>query len=224
KFGWTEVGDFSAAAAEIRAAASTIACEIANADGAEDCAERMQTASQTAVTSAAGDLILGLFPWEAWANIIYTGIAELQDGTEADLADLLTPGAYSCCECEVITTYNGKGTVVAFTATTAEVDSEIVTANRDKVQFNLHRDNVAEEFCQDEVTISSVSVVGGGNFSRLLLKDNDFNTTFDTGVDLPCGEALSQLVGKPAGYVFIERYHAYCGSGGFTINIEWENA
>lgn len=96
--GWGTIGDFSTAADEIRANADTIACAIMNSDGARDCAEQFELACQDAVTGAAGDLLLGLFPWEQWANIIYTGKAVTQDGVEVQLTDVLDPpGTHTCC-------------------------------------------------------------------------------------------------------------------------------
>jgi hypothetical protein len=96
--GWSTLGDFSGAAAQIRAAAADIACAIVSSDGAEDCAADFEAACKTAVTSAAGDLMLGLFPWEAWANMIYTGTAITQDGVEVYLTDVIdAPGTHTCC-------------------------------------------------------------------------------------------------------------------------------
>lgn len=96
--GWSSLGDFSGAAAQIRAAAADITCAIVSSDGAEDCAADFEAACKVAVTSVAGDLMLGLFPWEAWANMIYTGTAIAQDGVEVYLTDVIdAPGTHTCC-------------------------------------------------------------------------------------------------------------------------------
>jgi len=95
---WESIGDFSGAAAEIRAASDDIACAISKGDGALDCAARFEAACKVAVTGAPGDLVLGGMPWEAWANIIYTGIGVDNEGTEVYLTDLLdAPGTNACC-------------------------------------------------------------------------------------------------------------------------------
>ena len=95
---WETIGDFSGAAAEIRAAADDIACAISKGDGALDCAARFEAACKVAVTGAPGDLVLGGMPWEAWANIIYTGVGIDNEGVTVYLTDLLdAPGTNNCC-------------------------------------------------------------------------------------------------------------------------------
>jgi hypothetical protein len=96
--GWELIGDFSAAAAEIRDGVDDIACAIVNADGAKDCAEDFLAACKVEVTSVAGDLLLEAMPWEAWANMIYTGIAITNEGDEVYLTDVMdAPGTHTCC-------------------------------------------------------------------------------------------------------------------------------
>ena len=105
--GWELLGDFSTAAAQIRAAADDIACAITLGDGAKDTAADFEAACKVAVTTVAGDLLLGAMPWEAWANIIYTGIAIDNEGNELYLSDVLTPGEYECCGPTKIIIYAG---------------------------------------------------------------------------------------------------------------------
>ena len=96
--GWELLGDFSTAAAQIRAAADDIACAITLGDGAKDTAADFEAACKVAVTTVAGDLLLGAMPWEAWANIIYTGIAIDNEGNTVYLTDVLdAPGTNNCC-------------------------------------------------------------------------------------------------------------------------------
>lgn len=96
-FVWTEVVGLQAAADEVRAAASTIACAIMNGDGPQDTADQFQSAVDDAITSVIISSMLDGFPWLQWANMIYTGQTELQDGTIVYFEDQLTPGEHTCC-------------------------------------------------------------------------------------------------------------------------------
>lgn len=106
---WETIGGFGGAAAEIRAAADDIACAISNGDGAQDAASRFEAACKDAVTGTVPDTLLGGMPWEAWANIIYTGIGEDHEGTTVYLTDVLdAPGTNACCGPTKLVVFEGE--------------------------------------------------------------------------------------------------------------------
>lgn len=188
--GWELIGDFSAAAAEIRAASDDIACEISKGDGAKDTAARFEAACKVAVTSAAGDLILSAMPWEAWANIIYTGIAEDNEGNIVYLTDVLdAPGTNDCCGPTKIVVYEGSSPAGYHTySLTSQYTAGGTPFERAGLWFKLFDESANKEVSllsiETDVAVNNDGVGGTYNLYDLggLIYDSDTPPTLPLNV------------------------------------------
>ena len=81
------VVDWETAVSDLESARATIKCAAYTSVDVDDCADRIKSAVDDALTGAAAKLIAAVFPYKMWATMVYTGWYEDSDGNQGFIAD-----------------------------------------------------------------------------------------------------------------------------------------
>ena len=216
---WDAILDLDQAAADIRASADTIACDIFTADGPEAAATAMQTAIDAAVTGDASAVVPWL-PYTQWANMVYEGTIENTEGETVHIDQHLTPGTNACCEASydgslAFTDDNGALPMRnTFTLASGSAWSSSGEWVGNRKQEWMYADAAALQAAGLPVgaQIQKVEVYGDSNASsnpRIVLDDR-------SGIAWPGGDDYVLVTGTSAWYdLFFPTGNADLGIGGY---------